>query len=61
MAEKEEVETALEQEKESREMDKERWREQMTEVEQGVSGIIAGLEQKLQAAENGLRRNISAG
>ena len=51
MAEKKEVETALEQEKESRERDKERWRERMTEVEQGVSGIIAGLEQKLQAAE----------
>ena len=51
MTEKKEVETALEQEKESRERDKVRWRERMTEVEQGVSGIIAGLEQKLQAAE----------
>ena len=52
MAEKKDVETALDQEKESRERDKERWRERMAEVEQGVSGIIAGLEQKLQAAEN---------
>ena len=51
MAEKKEVETALGQEKESRERDKERWKERMAEVEQGVSGIIAGLEQKLQAAE----------
>ena len=51
MAEKKELETALEQEKESRERDKERWRERMAEVEQGVSGIIAGLEQRLQAAE----------
>ena len=47
MAEKKELETVLEQEKESRERDNERWRERMTEVEQGVSGIIAGLEQKL--------------
>ena len=52
MAEKKEVETALEQGKESRERDKVRWRERMTEVKQGVSGIVAGLEQKqLQAAE----------
>lgn len=51
MGEKKEVETALEQEKESRERDQERWRDRMTEVEQGVSGIVAGLEQKLQAAE----------
>ena len=51
MAEKEEVEKALEQEKESRERDKGSWKERMTEVEKGVSGIIAGLEQKLQAAE----------
>jgi hypothetical protein len=56
MAEKKEVETALEQEKESRERDKERWRERMTEVEQGVSGIIAGLEQKLQIAEKQNKR-----
>ena len=47
MAEKKEVETALEQEKENRERDKERWRERMTEVEQGVSGIVADLERKL--------------
>ena len=51
MAEKEELERVLEQEKEGRERDEERWRERMTEVEQGVSGIIAGLEQKLRAAE----------
>lgn len=51
MAEKEEVEKALEQEKKSREKDKERWKERMADVEQGVSKIIAGLEQKLQAAE----------
>ena len=51
VAEKEEVERMLEQEKEGRERDKERWRERMTEVEQGVSQIIAGLEQKLQVAE----------
>ena len=51
MTEKEEIERALEQEKESREKDKERWKERMSEVEQGVSEIIAGLEQKLQVAE----------
>ena len=51
MAEKQEVERALEQEKEGRERDKERWKERMAEVEQGVSAIIADLEQKLQAAE----------
>ena len=47
IAEKKEIETALEQEKENRERDKERWRERMTEVERGVSEIIADLEQKL--------------
>ena len=47
MAEKKEIETALKQEKESRERDMVIWRERMTEIEQGVSGIIADLEQKL--------------
>ena len=56
MAEKEEVERTLEQEKEGRERDKERWRERMAEIEQGVSQIIAGLEQKLQAAEKQMKK-----
>ena len=51
MIEKEEVERELEKEKEERERDKERWRERMAEVEEGVSGIIAGLEKKLEASE----------
>ena len=55
MAAKEEVERILEQEKAGRERDKERWRERMAEVEQGVSGIITGLEQKLKAAEKEIK------
>ncbi|KAF8159408.1 hypothetical protein B0H34DRAFT_703324 [Crassisporium funariophilum] len=51
MAEKEEVEKALEEVKEERERDKERWKVRMNEVEQGVSGIIASLENKLKAEE----------
>ncbi|TFK39758.1 hypothetical protein BDQ12DRAFT_704709 [Crucibulum laeve] len=49
--EKDELEKYLEKEKEERERDKDRWKERMVEVEQGVSGIIAGLEKKLEAAE----------
>ena len=51
MAEKEEVEKVLQREREERERDKERWRERMAEVEAGVSGIIAGLEQRLKTAQ----------
>ena len=51
LEEKEEAENALEKEKEGRERDKVRWKDRMTEVEQGVSEIIAGLEQRLAAAE----------
>ncbi|KAJ3512287.1 hypothetical protein NLJ89_g3604 [Agrocybe chaxingu] len=56
MAEKEEVEYALQQEKEEREKDKVRWRERMAEVEHGVSGIVTGLEEKLAAAEKEVKR-----
>ena len=51
LEEKEEAERALEIEKEGRERDKMRWKDRMTEVEQGVSEIITGLEQKLATAE----------
>ncbi|KAH9479344.1 hypothetical protein JR316_0007934 [Psilocybe cubensis] len=51
MAEKEEVEQALEREKAERERDIVRWKERMSEVEQGVSGIVQGLEQKVIEAE----------
>lgn len=51
MAEKEEVEQALAKEQEERENDKERWKARMAEVEQGVSEIVANLEQRLAVAE----------
>ena len=51
LAEKEELEKNLEQEKKERERDKERWKSRMAEVEAGVSGIIADLEGRLATAE----------
>lgn len=51
MAEKEEVETALENEKHERERDKERWKERMSEVEKGVSEVVGELEKRLEATE----------
>ncbi|KAJ6619906.1 hypothetical protein B0H10DRAFT_2024000 [Mycena sp. CBHHK59/15] len=51
VAEKEEVEKALEQERDDRTRDKERWKERMKEVEKGVEGIVGDLENKLQLAE----------
>ncbi|CAA7269241.1 unnamed protein product [Cyclocybe aegerita] len=56
MAEKEEAENALQQEKDEREKDKVQWRERMAEVERGVSGIVTGLEEKLVAAEKETKR-----
>ncbi|KAJ6581666.1 hypothetical protein B0H19DRAFT_929437 [Mycena capillaripes] len=50
--EKEEAEKALEEEKEARARDKERWKERMKEVEKGVEGIVGDLEARLQIAEN---------
>jgi chromosome segregation ATPase len=55
MAEKEEVEAALESEKRERERDKERWKERMAEVEAGVSELVGELEKKLETAEKKAR------
>ncbi|CCM02679.1 uncharacterized protein FIBRA_04784 [Fibroporia radiculosa] len=49
--EKESAEEAVLQERAERARDKERWRERMSEVEKGVSGIIEDLERKLAEAE----------
>lgn len=49
--EKEAVETEIQEERAERERDKARWMERMGEVERGVSGIIAGLEEKVATAE----------
>ncbi|RDB15355.1 Spindle pole body protein pcp1 [Hypsizygus marmoreus] len=49
--EKEEAEKALEEEKGERARDKERWRDRMAEVEQGVEVIIKELEKKAEDAE----------
>ncbi|KAJ3518259.1 hypothetical protein NMY22_g13770 [Coprinellus aureogranulatus] len=51
MLEKEELEKELEKEKEARKRDQERWKERMSEVEEGVAGIITDLEKKVEAAE----------
>ncbi|KAF9565876.1 hypothetical protein CPC08DRAFT_142741 [Agrocybe pediades] len=59
MAEKEEVEQALAREQEEREKDKERWKERMTEVEQGVAEIVADLEKRLAAAEKQAKESES--
>ncbi|KAJ7580264.1 hypothetical protein C8J56DRAFT_278799 [Mycena floridula] len=48
--EKEAAERALEEEKEERVRDKERWKNRMTEVEQGVQKIVSDLEQRLHDA-----------
>ena len=50
-SEKEETETALDEERKERARDKERWRERMAEVEKGVGEIVKALEEKLQDAE----------
>lgn len=50
--EKQAVDEELMEEKTERERDKERWMARMGEVEKGVSGIIAGLEGKVAAAES---------
>ncbi|GLB41649.1 putative pericentrin-AKAP-450 domain of centrosomal targeting protein [Lyophyllum shimeji] len=49
--EKEGLEKELENQKAERAKDKERWKERMAEVEEGVSGIIKDLEAKIDAAE----------
>ncbi|KAK0202528.1 hypothetical protein DFS33DRAFT_908013 [Desarmillaria ectypa] len=49
--EKEVLEKALDDEQQERARDKERWRERMSEVEQGVEAIVNSLEQKLRDAE----------
>jgi hypothetical protein len=51
MAEKEEMESALENERSERARDKERWQERMAEVERGVGEIVKDLERKLREAE----------
>ncbi|KXN84255.1 hypothetical protein AN958_12828 [Leucoagaricus sp. SymC.cos] len=56
MAEKEEAESALENEKKERERDKERWKERMVEVEAGVAELIGELERKLEEAEKKARQ-----
>ncbi|XP_006461923.1 hypothetical protein AGABI2DRAFT_222948 [Agaricus bisporus var. bisporus H97] len=55
MAEKEDIENALENEKHERERDKERWKERMAEVEAGVSELVGQLEMKVEAAEKQAR------
>lgn len=55
MAEKEDAEGALENEKRERERDKERWKERMAEVEAGVSELVGELEKKVEVAEKRAR------
>ncbi|KIY44938.1 hypothetical protein FISHEDRAFT_67199 [Fistulina hepatica ATCC 64428] len=52
---RDEANQALSDEKTERVRDKERWRVRMTEVEKGVSGIVADLEKRAQGAESGLK------
>lgn len=47
-----EVDRALEDSKEERSRDKERWKERMGEVERGVEGIVKELEQKVEELES---------
>jgi hypothetical protein len=54
-AERDEAVGALEDERAERSRDKERWRERMVEVEQGVEGIIHDLESKVEKAEAAAR------
>ncbi|KAJ7180785.1 hypothetical protein C8R46DRAFT_885504 [Mycena filopes] len=51
LAEKDEVDRALEEELAERARDKERWKERMTEVEKGVSGIVEDLDSRMKTAE----------
>jgi predicted nucleic acid-binding Zn-ribbon protein len=51
LAEKEEQGRVLDEETEARARDKERWKARMSEVEQGVSEIVKGLEAKVAGAE----------
>ena len=53
--ERDEAVGALEDERAERSRDKERWRERMVEVEQGVEGIIHDLETKVENAETAAR------
>jgi chromosome segregation ATPase len=55
IAEREAVESKLEEERAERTRDKDRWRERMVEVEQGVEVIIKELENKLKDAEKRAR------
>jgi hypothetical protein len=55
MREKEEAEKALEAEREERTKDKERWKDRMVEVEQGVELIIKELEEKAEVAERRIK------
>ncbi|KAF9479579.1 hypothetical protein BDN70DRAFT_878644 [Pholiota conissans] len=50
-AEKQDVDSQLVEEKAERERDRQRWMARMGEVEKGVSGIIADLEEKVTTAE----------
>lgn len=61
MEEKEKTENALEEEREERAKDKERWKDRMTEVEQGVEVIIKELEDKAEAAERKTRDTEESG
>ncbi|KAJ7043757.1 hypothetical protein C8F04DRAFT_1366949, partial [Mycena alexandri] len=51
LAEKDEMDRALEEERGERARDKERWKERMKEVEKGVEGIVGDLEARLLTAE----------
>ncbi|TDL23585.1 hypothetical protein BD410DRAFT_720667 [Rickenella mellea] len=52
--EKVQLESQLDDERVQRMKDKDRWKERMTEVEQGVSDIVQELERKLGAAESAI-------
>ena len=54
--EREEVEKVLQNEREEREVDKQRWKNRMMEAQEGVSELFTSLEKKLVAAEEESRR-----
>jgi chromosome segregation ATPase len=52
LTERNNLETALAEERSERARDKERWKERMSEVEQGVSSIVEELEKRMHIAED---------
>jgi len=53
--EKEELERKLEVEQKERERDKQRWKDRMTDLEQGVEEVVKDLERKLKQSEDNAR------